>query len=101
MNKKIPQKISGKYKINGSNENRNLIQDIANQRRTYYGCSKYGCHWHSIILPDGRQLWTLIWNNQICNARINTLVFNFHPLWGFSESPEFNKKPKDLNNEIL
>lgn len=95
MNKLQHYKLNDRYKIKDTPENRNLIQEIAGQRRTYHGISKYGCDWHALILPDGRQIWVLVWNNQIYNARINDFPYAFHPLWGFSESSLFNKKPKE------
>ena len=70
-------------------ENRKLLQDLANDTKTYWGKDKYGNDWHIRMNTDGSQDWV-----RSQNQTINDGGRNITPLPWDSETGLFRNPAK-------
>jgi hypothetical protein len=75
-------------------ENRQLLEDVANDPSAILGPDKHGAIWSQRTLPDGKQLWTKTINGKIDNAGLNQSPKNYNSSTGLS-SP--TRPPKRRN----
>ena len=77
-----------------SNENRKLLQNIANDKKTTLGTDKHGNQWSAKTQNDGIQIWTQTRNGEITNGGINQTSKSFNSQTSLSaqERPNFKKK---------
>lgn len=65
-------------------ENRRLLESVANDRNSYLGNDKYGNSWHARTQNDGTQIWTQSRNGEIRNGGINKTPRTFNRETGLS-----------------
>ena len=72
------------HNIEDTPENRLLLINTASDDNNNIGTDIRGNTWYAKDLPDGRQVWVLVRNNQIRNGGINDTPRPWDPNTGFS-----------------
>lgn len=65
-------------------ENRQLLEDVANDKDTVLGPDRFGNVWNGRIRPDGKQIWTTTRKGIIQNGGLNDVPRKYNPLTGLS-----------------
>ena len=68
-----------------SPQNRELLENVANDVDCFLGKDKYGNEWYAKILEDGRQVWVEVRNNVIFEGGINEIPKIWNPDTGFKK----------------
>ena len=69
-------------------ENRELIENVANNSANYKGKDKYGNEWYAEIQPNGSQVWIIVRNGVIQNAGKNDTPHDWDSETGYSKNPK-------------
>ncbi len=81
--KHIFRKSEGHF-AHDTSENRQLLEDLVNDKKNYYGTDRHGNSGYGKTLQDGRQLWAYLRNGKIRHGGINETPITYNPLTGFS-----------------
>ena len=66
-------------------ENRNLLEDVANNSDNFLGFDKYGNEWYTQIQKDGTQVWVQARNGKIFEGGVNKIPKNWNPQTGLKK----------------
>jgi RHS repeat-associated protein len=69
-----------------TNENRETLENVANEPHNYNGKDKYGNEWYAKILPNGKQIWTRVRNGKITNGGVNDIPKRFDAETGLNRN---------------
>jgi len=67
-------------------ENRQLLEDIANDENNYLGKDQNGNEWYAKIQSDGSQVWVQAQNGKIFEGGINSIPHLWNPETGLKSS---------------
>ncbi|MCA0328008.1 MAG: filamentous hemagglutinin family protein [Proteobacteria bacterium] len=62
--------------------NRNMIQEVTRDGRSFLGKDKYGNDWYAQTRPDGSQVWVKARNGEIINGGLNPTPKAYSPQTG-------------------
>ena len=68
-------------------ENRALIESVANNSNNYLGTDSMNTQWYAQIQPDGSQIWARVWNDTIFNGGINDIPREWNEATGLNNNP--------------
>lgn len=63
-------------------ENRNLLTDMASNKKNFQGVDRFGLEWYAKTLDNGKQLWARVRNGCIKNGGLNEIAQTFNPSTG-------------------
>ena len=73
-------------------ENRQRLEDAANNKDNYLGKDAYGNEWYAENNPDGTQTWVQVRNGKIINGGVNNIPKEYNPNIGLSRSTKPSQK---------
>ena len=73
-------------------ENRNLLEEVANNRNNFLGPDKHGNEWYGKMSSNGTQIWVEVRGKTIINGGINEIPKIYNPETGLSNYKKINIK---------